>query len=235
MGSDKRRIGDLRPPSFDSIARAYRWLEYLSFGTMLERCRFRYLEECMESRQALILGDGDGRFTARLFANNPVLRADAVDLSPAMLTQLERRAARATIKSCSTRQPKETRLRTFCADVRHFSPASGEYDLVVSHFLLDCLTDRDVQELVKHVVPRLAPQSLWLVSEFSVPEKGWRRTAAQMLIRWLYFAFRKLTHLQVRQIPDYAAALTCCGFRRRLRSSFLGGILSAELWERKGF
>lgn len=219
--------------NFDRVARIYRWMEYLSFGTMLERCRFRFLHNCGQSRQALILGDGDGRFTARLFAVNPTLRVDAVDLSQAMLTQLEQRAARVIKRSAPIPQPEEIRLRTICADVRQFSPPDKEYDLVVSHFFLDCLKYPEVEELMERTVPRLAPQSLWLVSEFSIPENGWRRIAARLLIRWLYFAFRKMTRLQVREIPDYSAVLTRYGFRRRQHSLFLGGILSAELWERK--
>jgi cyclopropane fatty-acyl-phospholipid synthase-like methyltransferase len=235
MAGDKRRIPDSRPPNFDPFARAYRWMEYFTFGTILEQCRFQFLQECCECRQALILGDGDGRFTARLFAANAVLRADAIDLSPAMLDQLMRRVE-CTKTDCTLAQhPGEKRLRTICADVRHFSPEAAEYDLIVSHFLLDCLTDRDVEDLLRNVIPRLAPKSLWLISEFSVPEKGWRRMAARLLIHWLYFFFRKTTHLQVRQIPDYAAALTSYGFRCRQRASFLGGILSAEIWERMSF
>jgi ubiquinone/menaquinone biosynthesis C-methylase UbiE len=232
MDGDKRRIAGSRPPNFDPLARAYRWMEYFTFGTILERCRFQFLQECCESRQALILGDGDGRFTARLLATNPVLRADAIDLSSAMLHQLMRRVERAEADCPAAQQPAETRLRTICADLRHYSPEPAEYDLIVSHFVLDCLTDRDVDDLLRNVIPGLAPKSLWLISEFSVPEKGWRRMPARLLIQWLYFVFRKITRLQVRQIPDYAAALTSYGFRRRERECFLGGILSAEMWER---
>lgn len=232
MDGDKSRISDSRPPNFDPLARAYRWMEYFTFGTILERCRFHFLQECCECRQALILGDGDGRFTARLLATNPVLRADAIDLSPAMLHQLRRRVERAEADCSAVQQPKEARLRAICADVRHFSPAAAEYDLIVSHFFLDCLTDREVEDLLRNVVRRLGRKSLWVVSEFSVPKAGWRRMAARLLIRWLYFAFRTMTHLQVRQIPDYAAALASYGFRRRQRESFLGGMLSAEIWER---
>jgi hypothetical protein len=235
MNNDRPSIPESRPPNFDSIARAYRWMEYLTFGTILERCRFQFLSECCQSRQALILGDGDGRFIAQLFATNPVLRADAVDLSPAMLNQLTRRVNRTKRDCTSTLHPGETRLRTICADVRNFFPEAAEYDLIVSHFLLDCLTDREVEHLVNNVIPRLAPNSLWLISEFAVPATGWHRLPARLLITWLYFAFRKMTHLQVRQIPDYAGALTSYGFRRRQRASFLGGILSAEIWERRTF
>ena len=81
------------PANFDRIARPYRWLEYLSFGPMLERCRFYRIPQLAEARHALVLGDGDGRFLARLLARNPSLHTDVIDQSPAMLRLLESRVA----------------------------------------------------------------------------------------------------------------------------------------------
>ncbi len=67
------------PSNFDRIARPYRWLEYLSFGPMLERCRFYRIPQLTAARRALVLGDGDGRFLARLLTCNPEVQVDAVD------------------------------------------------------------------------------------------------------------------------------------------------------------
>ena len=64
---------------FNRIAPAYRWLEYLSFGPMLERCRFYRLALLADRRRALVIGDGDGRFLARLMRQNAQLEAEAVD------------------------------------------------------------------------------------------------------------------------------------------------------------
>ena len=83
-----------RPANFDHIARPYRWLEYLTFGPYLERCRFHFLDQLKRHRRALILGDGDGRFTARLLATNPQISVDAVDSSAAMLNLLSERVSR---------------------------------------------------------------------------------------------------------------------------------------------
>ena len=221
------------PPNFDRLAHVYRWMEYFSFGKMLEQCRFIFLRECCGRNRALILGDGDGRFTARLLADNPTLLADAVDCSRAMLTQLERRVGNATKISTPHLQTAESRLRTICTDIRAFFPPADCYDLVVSHFFLDCLTTLEVEELVERTLPKLAPNTLWLISEFSIPRNGWQRTAARLLIRWLYFAFRKMTNLQVRNIPDYSSVLLRHGFRQLRISRSFYGILSAELWERK--
>ena len=67
--------------NFDRIARPYRWLEYLSLGRALERCRFHFLPRLRDCRRALVLGDGDGRFTAKLLDANPSVQVDAVDIS----------------------------------------------------------------------------------------------------------------------------------------------------------
>ena len=74
-----------RDPSFDLIAKPYRLLEYITFGSSLERCRIYFIPRLLDRKQALVLGDGDGRFLTALLAANPSLQADAVDTSSAML------------------------------------------------------------------------------------------------------------------------------------------------------
>ncbi len=212
--------------NFDSVARAYRWMEYASFGPMLQRCRFHFLPQFSAARQALVLGDGDGRFTARLMASNPMVQVDAIDASPAMLAILRQRARH----SC---QNADTRLSTTEADIRRFTPRGKEYDLVVSHFFLDCLTDDDVHALIARVSPSMTPDAMWLVSEFAVPPRGWRRIAARILIRSLYFAFSTLTGLRIRQIPNHTKSFYENGFRPLDRATFLGGLLISEVWKRR--
>ena len=63
------------PPNFDRIARLYRWGEYALLGPALERTRNHLLPLLAIRRNALVLGDGDGRFLARLLSQNPALRA----------------------------------------------------------------------------------------------------------------------------------------------------------------
>jgi len=208
-------------PNFELIARPYRLLEYLTFGPALTRCRNHFLPALTECRRALILGDGDGRFTARLLASNPHLHADAVDLSPAMLALLPRGAA-------SADPTASTRLRTHLADARSFAPA-GSYDLVVTHFFLDCLTQPELDHLVAHLRPHLASNALWLVSDFRIPTSLFR-LPARALIRALYLAFRILTGLRTTHLPDHAAALTSAGLTRIAKHLSLCGILTAELW-----
>lgn len=213
-------------PCFDRIARLYRPAEYLTFGPWLERCRFHHLSALAQAapapKQALILGDGDGRFLARLLAANPTLHSDAVDLSPAMLRLLHNRV---------TRIGASDRLTTICADIRTFIPPRADYDLVVTHFVLDCLTAPEAATLLLRLPRHLAPGALWLVSEFQIPAGNrFRAALARTLISGLYAGFRVLTGLAVRQIPPWRSLLAQSGFAPRATRTFLGGLLITELW-----
>ena len=208
---------------FDLIAKPYRWLEYLTFGLALTRCRNHFLPALADRRRALIVGDGDGRFTARLLASNPQLEAQAVDLSPVMLALLTRRVAAA-------HPTARTRLRTHPADARTFVP-TGPYDLVVTHFFLDCLTQHELDSFAFCLRPHLTPNALWLVSDFRIPA-GFMRLPARFLVRSLYFGFRILTRLRTTGLPNHAAALASVGLICTAQHLSLGGLLTSQLWSR---
>ena len=209
-----RSVPAMTTPNFDRIARAYRWLEYLTLGPLLERTRNHHIPRLGGCGHALVLGDGDGRFTARLLAANPNVQVDAVDVSGGMLALLARKC-----KFCVSR------IRTHQADARIFMPAEAP-DLIVTHFFLDCLTEPEVDALVARFA---APGTLWLVSDFRVPP-GLLHWPARIYIGMLYLAFRVLTGLSVTRIPDYAFALRCNGFVPVAVYHRMCGVLTTELW-----
>ena len=208
---------------FDLLARPYRWMEYATFGSALQRCRIRWLQELGGVRDVLVLGDGDGRFTARLLAAAPRARVVAVDSSPGMLEALRAR--------CLAQGASE-RVTTCHADLRLGLPQAvcgQQYDLVVSHFFFDCLSEAEIARLAAEIAPQLRPGARWLVSEFHVPST-WLRLPARFLVRSLYLAFRLLTGLRTQRLPDYADVLQQCGYAPQRRDLLLGGLLLAELW-----
>jgi ubiquinone/menaquinone biosynthesis C-methylase UbiE len=222
LSSKSSNCGALKrgaPPKFDNLAHFYRWMELVTFGPWLERCRCAFLGDLAGCRRAAVLGDGDGRFTAQLLRANPTIEIDAVDASAAMLRTLLRRATH-----------NAARVRVFCADARAWQPASPPYDLVATHFFLDCLTEDEVRSLADRLRGALSPSGLWLVSEFAIPEGAFGGWIAQPVVWLLYRAFGLLTGLAVRKLPDYASALRAAGFTLRQRRSFLGGLLAAEIW-----
>ena len=105
-------------------------------------------------------------------------------------------------------------LRTQQIDALSFSPpADTSYDLVVTHFFFDCLTQSELDDLTARLAPYLAPRALWLVSDFRIPS-GPLRWPARVLVRSLYLAFRVITGLRATQLPNHVGALETAGFQR---------------------
>jgi hypothetical protein len=208
-------------PNFNGLARIYRWMELLTFGPWLERCRCAFLGDLAGCRRAAILGDGDGRFTAQLLRVHPTIEIDAVDLSAVMLRTLLGRAGH-----------NVARVRVHCVDARTWQPANPPYDLVVTHFFLDCLSEDEVRALADKLRGALSPDGLWVVSEFAIPEGAFGRWVARPMVWLLYRAFGLLTGLAVGNLPDHAGALRAAGYTLRKRRCFLRGLLIAEIWAR---
>ncbi len=140
---------------FDKLARPYRWMEYITCGRALERRRFHFLPELTRVRHALLLGDGDGRFAAHLLQAAPHVRILAVDVSASMLLALERRCA-------------SSRVTTLQADLSRGLPRDlpDGFDLVATHFFLDCLTTAQVDVLASGLRAHMADDGgTWSLTE----------------------------------------------------------------------
>jgi ubiquinone/menaquinone biosynthesis C-methylase UbiE len=213
------------PANFDGLARVYATLEWLSFGRALSQRRRCFLADprLTNVRRALVLGDGDGRFTAALLERYPSLEVTAVDASSKMLAELERRVRART---------PNARLELQCSDLRSWPVPRATFDLVVSHFVFDCLSTRDIGELVARIAPALSADARWLVSDFAIPNHVVWGAFAGLLLRCLYFAFGLLTGLKVTRLPDYQTALETARFALSASRTALGGSLRSELWER---
>lgn len=206
------------PPNFDRIARPYRYLEYLTLGPFLQRARTHHLPSLTHQKQALVLGDGDGRFTHSLLTLNPTIQVDAVDTSTTMLQLLRQRCH------------NTPRLTTHHHDARTHTPHPAT-DLITAHFFFDCLSQPDLNTLIQNLTHQTSPQTLWLISDFRIPN-GPLRPFARLYIRALYLAFRLLTNLRTTQLPNHASPLTAAGLTRIAQHQSLHGLLTTELWQR---
>lgn len=209
------------PANFDRIARPYRWLEYLSFGPLLARCRTAQLPHLTGARHALVLGDGDGRFLARLLAANPTMTADVVDSSHSMLMLLEHR-----IRKSGDHQ----RICLHHADALEWNP-TGTYDLIVTHFFLDCFFPHQLEQLFDSVLPHARPGAHWVISEFAIPRNRFAAYFARAIIGGLYRIFGWTTGLPVRALPDYATSLLRRGLAPAHDRRYLAGLLCSQLWK----
>lgn len=209
-----------RAPNFGRLAGLYRWMELVTFGPWLWRCRTAFLDKLTTRRNALILGDGDGRFTARLLELNPYVVIDALDVSPEMLRRLIHNAG----SRCA-------RVRAIPADARLWEPDGARYDLIVTHFFLDCLTTGEVSALAARLRPSIKPDGMWVISQFAVPRSMFGWLVAWPIVTFLYLAFGVLAGLAVSRLPDHRKALAEAGFVPAESRPWLRGLLVSEVWQ----
>jgi ubiquinone/menaquinone biosynthesis C-methylase UbiE len=209
----------------DLIAPWYESLEHYCFGNALEERRFAFLEAFSSARKALLCGEGDGRFLSKLLCANPHVEVNSVDASTNMMRIANRR-----LNLLDTNARRRTALH--CADLAAFVPDEGPFDLIATHFFLDCFSTEQTDELVQRVAQFAAPRALWVISEFNRPKEGLPRMWTRAAIRLLREFFGMATGLHTMALPDYRPALACAGFELQRQEESRGGLLVSELWAR---
>lgn len=208
----------------DGMAAYYELLEKLSFGGRLAQRRSAYLERLSEAQRAILCGDGDGRFLAELLRANERVEVDYVELSEKMVKLARRRIAALGPKFLA-------RVRFVVGDVRRFEGCAGGYDLIVTHFFLDCFSEAELPAVVERIATWGMPGAQWIVSDFQEQEAGIGRVWTRAVVRALYWGFWLITALRVRRLPNYKAALTGTGAFLCAEENSLGGLLHSSLWK----
>jgi ubiquinone/menaquinone biosynthesis C-methylase UbiE len=203
----------------DPIARIYRWLEYAAFGRELERRRFRYLTDLRGVRRVLMLGEGDGRFLARFAASYPEAQADYMDASARMLQLARARAG--------TRE-----IRYIHGDILTTPLPKSAYDLIVTHFFLDCFNAEEQQRVITRLATAAHRATKWLVSEFRQPRRGWQALWSWLWLRIMYMFFGFSTGLRTTGLADHRPILGKQGFQLVREETSRFGLLASELWVR---
>ena len=210
--------------SFDRLAPHYRWLERILAGDLLQQCRTRWLGEVTQARRALLVGEGNGRMLGACALALPTCEFTVVDQSPAMLAQARRRWHRGG-------GPQTVAFEQ--ADLRAWQPPQNVFDLVVTHFFLDCFAPNELERVVGNIDRALTRQARWLMADFCLPPHGWRRARAHAVLALAYGFFRWTTGISARAITPPEPRLHSAGFSLLRRQYFNQGLLHSDLWTRQ--
>jgi ubiquinone/menaquinone biosynthesis C-methylase UbiE len=211
--------------SFDRVARPYAALERIAFGRALERARFAWIDEpsVRRARHVGVFGEGDGRFAARLAASaGRGAEIECWDASAAMIRIAARRLRRTDTPAA--------RVRFHHADIETDALPDARYDLVVTHFFLDCFEGERLARVVERIARTAAPEAHWLFTDFALPGAGAGRLRARARLAAMYAFFRATAGLRARRLDDPAPHLRRAGFAVKRCATMRGGSLNAELW-----
>jgi len=211
--------------NFDLVAPWYETLERIAFGDDLQRCRVAYLGEINPPKRVLIVGEGNGRFLYELLRRCPEIDIDCLDASKRMLQLARRRIEQELPVSIA-------RVRFIHIDVRSWAAPEHQYDLVVTPFFLDCFQEPILTDVIKTLGRAATKDATWLVSEFSIPEKGIERVQARCWLGIMYWFFRVTAGIEASELIDYTPFLTGEGFVLTRQNLFREGLLKSEVWKR---
>jgi trans-aconitate methyltransferase len=205
--------------NFDRVAPFYGTLERIAFGNALQRARTRWLRAIPKPGKALILGEGNGRFISELLKVHPDIEIDCVDASAVMLGLVNARAGSAS------------GVRLMQRDIREWTP-EGPYDLIVTHFVLDCFGTEDVKLVVEKLAGAATSDATWLLADFQVPQTALARLHAKVWLGAMYAFFRVAAGLRTSELVNPTDELSAQGFVCRSRELSRLGMLKSEMWMR---
>jgi SAM-dependent methyltransferase len=211
--------------NFDRLAAHYHWLEHLFAGGLMQRCRITFLSRTKDCRSALLAGEGTGKFLVELLQSNRQIKITCVEQSAGMIAQARRRLRRERVDG--------SRVEFIQTDALNWTAPRGAFDLVVTNFFLDCFRADQLQSLVPRLAGSATGDAIWLLADFRVPEQGWRRARAIVVLAGLYAFFKMATALSARWLTPPDDFLKRAGFElvdRRLASF---GFAHADFWRRK--
>lgn len=211
--------------SFDRISRHYRWLESVLAGGVLQRCRTAFLRRTEQVTSALLLGEGNGRFLVPFLKVNTRARVVCVEQSAGMIFQ----ARRTMQRSGADLQ----RVQFIHGDVFKWEPPAGEFDLIVTHFFLDCFTPRQLQLLVPRLALSAHQECIWLLADFQLPPRGMRKLRARAIHALMYPFFRLFTKLPARRLTPPDPLLQEAGFQQADNITTQWGLLRSDIWVRR--
>jgi ubiquinone/menaquinone biosynthesis C-methylase UbiE len=210
--------------NFDRVAPHYRRLETVTFGSALEKSRNYWVRKVSRPKRALIVGEGNGRFLCELLRVHPGIEVDCVDASLRMLE-----VARARVRRL---HPASYRFVRFIqSDVLAWSP-SDSYDLMVTHFFLDCFNEKQLRSVVSNLASAARENSIWLIADFTVPLEVFARAHAMFWLRTMYAFFRVTAQLENKRLVDPRRYLEAERFARIATETFRWKMIQTEIYAR---
>jgi ubiquinone/menaquinone biosynthesis C-methylase UbiE len=212
--------------SFDAIAPWYRILERIAFGGDLQRCRVACLGDIAAPQRVLIVGEGNGRFLCELLRLHSGVEVDCLDASQRMLRLARKRVERELPGRAES-------VRFLHQDITSWAAPERHYDLLVTHFVLDCFPEAALTSIIRKLARAAADDANWLLADFCVRPNGVARFGARAWLAAMYLFFRVTARIPASELIDSTPLLRAEGFGLARQQLFRKGMLKSQRWSRR--
>lgn len=199
----------MRKNRFDFVAPFYDFLAKLIFGEMLDKAQAHFLNELENGARILIVGGGTGRIL-----EHPSLakagRIDYLELSAQMINKAKKR---------------EGRLNNLHFIQGDFFEHTGQYDLIVANFFLDCFDERNLETAIDKLSDLSQTGSSLIVTDFQPKQER----KAKILIWLMLIFFRLFASLEANNLQTIHAAVLA-RFNLVEKVEFKNGLIFSALY-----
>jgi len=214
----------MKKKNFDGVASSYLFLETITFGNQLQKCRTSMISHLTNSKRALVLGEGNGRFLEAFCKANPLAEILVIDESPRMLDLAKRRIANAN-------PPINNQIEFRCANVFEILPLSGTFDLIVCNFFLDCFTSSEIGHLMGLFRQMLFGEGLLVVGDFRKPHSIFGKIIGLFILKFMHIFFKKTAGISATELTDLHAILLERSFQKAVEKKLFFGFLNSSIWK----
>lgn len=213
--------------NYTRLAPFYQSIEKFTMGGALQRARTAQLARLAgrtSVKRALIVGEGDGSFLLSFARQFPEAEIIVVEPSEGMVRRAQARLKRASLL--------EDRIVFVSAPLLEATLPHTTFDLIVTLFFFDNFENVEVAKCIAKLEAGASEKAYWLLSDFCIPSRGWRRLRAQLWLWVLYRFFWATTGISARRLPDTERLIKTTAFSLLDRQSLCGEMLYSSLYRR---
>ena len=204
--------------SYDNIAVIYDWLAKAVYGQILIKARAGLVAATPAGSRILIAGGGTGWELEELSRIHPKgLTITYIDASAKMMAIAAKRNIAGNEVNWIT-----CNIETVAA--------TGNYDVILTPFLLDNFTDERLRLLFPDLHHQLQPGGLWLYCDFQNTNVFWQKA---MLI-FMYTFFRAICAINATHLPDTEYLFTKYGYKIKSQNCYAGKFITAVVYIKTG-
>ncbi|GAB3957635.1 hypothetical protein GCM10028805_50710 [Spirosoma harenae] len=206
--------------NFDGIAPFYDALAWVVFGQKLQRAQLVWLDRISANVSILIVGGGTGWLLEQVLSRCRPKRVVYLETSSQMIAQASKRLLNQRITGSVDFRRGD--WGTLMPD-EHF-------DVILTPFVLDLYEE---ETLTTAFIPplrnALKENGLWIITDF-VQTNSWRQKA----VLWVMIRFfRFVSSIEAKELADWQQCMKQAGFVLKQQSQQVGGMVSAEIWEKE--
>jgi ubiquinone/menaquinone biosynthesis C-methylase UbiE len=197
------------PSNYDNSAAFYDRLSRMVFGKALVNAQLYLLQQVPPNSSVLIAGGGTGWILEEL---------SNIHYSGLTITYVE-----ISSRMTALAKKRHTGINkvTFINDAVENTPIEQQYDVVITPFLLDSLTEESLEKIFAHIHQQLKPKGLWLFADFQLTGKLWQKA----LLKSMYFFFKLLCGIETTTLPKIDHQFLKRGYVPMARKLFYGGFI----------